>query len=204
MTPELLIALITFAFVTSVTPGPNNLLLLASGVNYGVRRSLSHLFGISLGHMFMMTAVGLGLGQLFKLYPPLYGVLRIVGASYLLYLAWRTANAAAPPSDPEAGGKPFTFLQAAAFQWVNPKAWFMSLGAITTYLPAEPGLLQVVTLAGIFALVNCPSCSVWLFTGSLLRRALQKPRTLRAFNIGMAVLLVLSLYPLFQQPGLAS
>ena len=204
MSPELLVALITFTFVTSVTPGPNNLLLLASGVNFGVRRSLRHLLGISLGHLIMVTAVGLGLGQLFRLYPPLYDLLRIIGASYLLYLAWRTANAAPPASNPNAGGKPFSFLQAAAFQWVNPKAWFMALGAITTYLPAEPSLLQVVTLAGIFALVNCPSCSVWLFAGSLLRQALHNPRTRRIFNIGMALLLVLSLYPLLQQPVFAS
>jgi len=200
MSNEMLIALITFAFVTAVTPGPNNLLLLASGANFGVRRSLRHLIGISLGHLLMVSAVGLGLGQLFRLYPPLYDVLRIVGASYLLYLAWRTANAAPPPNDPKSGGKPFTLVQAVAFQWVNPKAWFMALGAITTYLPAEPSVLQVLYLASIFALVNCPSCSVWLFAGSLLRKALQNPRTLRILNIGMALLLVISLYPILQLP----
>lgn len=196
MTPELLIAFILFAFVTSVTPGPNNMMLLASGVNFGVRRSVPHMLGISLGFMVLVAAVGLGLGQLFEQFPPLYTALRFGGAAYLLYLAWKIAGAGSPDASGKAAGKPFTFLQAAAFQWVNPKAWIMAIGAITTYTPQDGFLVNVLLIAALFALVNCPSVGLWTVAGSLLRRWLDKPRVLRAFNIGMALLLVASLYPI--------
>jgi threonine/homoserine/homoserine lactone efflux protein len=196
MTPELLIAFVLFAFVTSVTPGPNNMMLLASGVNFGVRRSVPHMLGISLGFMVLVAAVGLGLGQLFEQFPPLYAALRYAGAAYLLYLAWKIAGSSAPDASGKAAGKPFTFLQAAAFQWVNPKAWIMAIGAITTYTPQDGFLLNVLLIAALFALVNCPSVGLWTVAGSLLRRWLDKPRVLRAFNIGMALLLVASLYPI--------
>ncbi|AMR67218.1 LysE family translocator [Aquipseudomonas alcaligenes] len=196
MTSELLLAFILFAFVTSVTPGPNNMMLLASGVNFGIRRSLPHMLGISLGFMLLVAAVGLGLGQLFEQFPPLYTVLRYGGAAYLLYLAWKIAGSGAPDADGKATGKPFTFFQAAAFQWVNPKAWIMAIGAITTYTPQEGFLVNVLLIAALFALVNCPSVGLWTVAGSLLRRWLDRPRVLRAFNIGMALLLVASLYPI--------
>ncbi|MBP8237324.1 MAG: LysE family translocator, partial [Pseudomonas sp.] len=106
MTTELLLAFIAFAFVTSVTPGPNNMMLLASGVNFGLRRSLPHMFGISLGFMLLVASVGLGLGQLFEQVPLLYNVLRYLGAAYLLYLAWKIANSGAPDSQSNAAGKP--------------------------------------------------------------------------------------------------
>ncbi|MBB1521411.1 LysE family translocator [Aquipseudomonas guryensis] len=195
MTTELLLAFIAFAFVTSVTPGPNNMMLLASGVNFGVRRSVPHMLGISLGFMILVIAVGLGLGQLFEQFPPLYSALRYGGAAYLLYLAWKIAGAGAPDAA-SGNSKPFTFLQAAAFQWVNPKAWIMAIGAITTYTPHEGFLLNVLLIATLFALVNCPSVGLWTVAGSYLRRWLETPRVLRAFNIGMALLLVASLYPI--------
>ncbi|MDH1262884.1 LysE family translocator [Pseudomonas sp. GD03944] len=196
MTPELLIAFIAFAFVTSVTPGPNNMMLLASGVNFGLRRSVPHMLGISLGFMVLVMAVGLGLGQVFERFPLLYTVPRYVGAAYLLYLAWKIANAGAPNSQTGEQGKPFSFLQAAAFQWVNPKAWVMAIGAITTYTPQENFVTNVLLIAALFALVNCPSVGIWTMAGSLLRNWLNDPRVLRAFNIVMALLLVLSLYPI--------
>lgn len=197
MTTELLIAFIAFAFVTSVTPGPNNMMLLASGVNFGVRRSLPHMFGISLGFMILVMAVGLGLGQLFEQVPLLYSLLRYLGAAYLLYLAWNIAQAGAPDSQGGERGKPFTFLQAAAFQWINPKAWIMAIGAITTYTPQDDFVVNVLLIAALFALVNCPSVGLWTMAGSLLRNWLGNPRVLRGFNIGMALLLVASLYPIF-------
>lgn len=195
MTTELLIAFIAFAFVTSVTPGPNNMMLLASGVNFGVRRSVPHMLGISLGFMLLVICVGLGLGQLFEQFPALYQVLRYAGAAYLLYLAWKIAGSGAPSAG-ESSGKPFTFLQAAAFQWVNPKAWVMAIGAITTYTPQQGFLFNVLVIAALFALVNCPSVGLWTVAGSLLRRWLEHPLRLRLFNIGMALLLVASLYPI--------
>jgi threonine/homoserine/homoserine lactone efflux protein len=202
MTLELLIAFVAFAFVTSVTPGPNNMMLLSSGVNFGLRRSLPHMFGISLGFMLLVASVGLGLGQLFEQVPLLYDVLRYLGAAYLLYLAWKIANSGAPDSQATMRSKPFSFLQAAAFQWVNPKAWIMAIGAITTYTPQENFVINVLLIAALFALVNCPSVGLWTVAGSLLRNWLSNARALRIFNIGMALLLVASLYPIFADTGL--
>jgi threonine/homoserine/homoserine lactone efflux protein len=196
MNAELLLAFVLFAFVTSITPGPNNMMLLASGVNFGLRRSLPHMLGISLGFMVLVLAVGLGLGQLFERLPALYSILRYAGAAYLLYLAWKIAQAGAPDDQADERGKPFSFLQAAAFQWINPKAWVMAIGAITTYTPQDNFLVNVVLIAALFALVNCPSVGLWTVTGSLLRNWLNNPRVLRRFNIGMALLLVASLYPI--------
>ncbi|QMV65675.1 LysE family translocator [Pseudomonas berkeleyensis] len=202
MTTDLLLAFVAFAFVTSITPGPNNMMLLASGVNFGVRRSLPHMLGISLGFMLLVAAVGLGLGQLFEQVPLLHSVLRYAGAAYLLYLAWKIAQSGAPQSSGAAAAKPFTFLQAAAFQWVNPKAWIMAIGAITTYTPHEGFFTNVLLIAALFALVNCPSVGLWTVAGSLLRNWLNNPRALRAFNISMALLLVASLYPILVDTGL--
>jgi threonine/homoserine/homoserine lactone efflux protein len=202
MTADLLLAFVAFAFVTSITPGPNNMMLLASGVNFGVRRSLPHMLGISLGFMLLVAAVGLGLGQLFEQVPLLHSVLRYAGAAYLLYLAWKIAQSGAPQSSGAPAARPFTFLQAAAFQWVNPKAWIMAIGAITTYTPHEGFFTNVLLIAALFALVNCPSVGLWTVAGSLLRNWLNNPRALRAFNIGMALLLVASLYPILVDTGL--
>lgn len=202
MTAELLLAFVAFALVTSITPGPNNMMLLASGVNFGIRRSLPHMLGISLGFMVLVIAVGMGLGQLFERLPVLHDVLRYAGAAYLLYLAWKIAQAGAPQGRDTPSAKPFTFLQAAAFQWVNPKAWIMAIGAITTYTPHEGFFTNVLLIAALFALVNCPSVGLWTVAGSLLRKWLDNPRALRAFNIGMALLLVASLYPIVIDTGL--
>lgn len=202
MTAELLLAFVAFALVTSITPGPNNMMLLASGVNFGIRRSLPHMLGISLGFMVLVIAVGMGLGQLFERLPVLHDVLRYVGAAYLLYLAWKIAQSGAPQGRDTPSAKPFTFLQAAAFQWVNPKAWIMAIGAITTYTPHEGFFTNVLLIAALFALVNCPSVGLWTVAGSLLRKWLDNPRALRAFNIGMALLLVASLYPIVIDTGL--
>lgn len=202
MSTELLLAFIAFAFVTSVTPGPNNMMLLASGVNLGVRRSIPHMLGISLGFMLLVAAVGLGLGQVFQRLPVLHDVLRYVGAAYLLYLAWKIAQSGAPQSRENLEARPFTFLQAAAFQWVNPKAWIMAIGAITTYTPQDGFFSNVLLIAALFALVNCPSVGLWTVAGSMLRKWLDNPRALRAFNIGMALLLVASLYPIIVDTGM--
>jgi threonine/homoserine/homoserine lactone efflux protein len=195
MTLELLSAFMLFAFVSSATPGPNNMMLLASGVNYGFRRTLPHMFGISLGHMVMVIVMGLGLEQLFSLYPLMHTVLKIVATAYLLYLAWKIAHAA-PPTPKAPSGKPFGFFQAAAFQWVNPKAWVMAIGAVTTYLPVQDFHTNLLLIALLFALINLPSVSLWTLFGMALRSVLSSPARLRAFNWTMATLLVVSLYPI--------
>lgn len=191
---DLLTAFVLFAFVSSITPGPNNTMLLASGVNFGVRRSIPHAMGISVGFMVMVLAVGLG--EVFKAWPPLYTVLRYTGAAYLLYLAWKIATSGPVGTASSSARKPLGFWGAAAFQWVNPKAWVMAVGAITTYTPAQGYVTNVIVIAALFALVNLPSVGVWVMFGSALRNLLQNPRWLMLFNVLMALLLVISLYPL--------
>ncbi|MGL4320252.1 MAG: LysE family translocator [Paracoccaceae bacterium] len=193
MTLESLIALIGFAFVTSVTPGPNNMMLLASGANFGFRRTIPHMLGISIGHLVMTVIVGLGLAGLVHQEPRVLDVLKWVSVAYLLWLAWKLANAGAPEGA-TGQGRPMAFLGAAAFQWVNPKAWTMSLGAVTAYAP-EATVLNVAIIAAVFAAINLPSVSVWTMAGEQLRRFLTSPARLRAFNYTMAALLVLSLWP---------
>jgi threonine/homoserine/homoserine lactone efflux protein len=193
MTYDILSALIGFAFATSITPGPNNMMLLASGANFGLRRTVPHMLGISLGHAFMVFLVGIGLAQIFQRYPQADLILKIAATIYMLWLAWKIANAA-PPREGEAKGRPFTFAQAAAFQWVNPKAWAMALTAVTVYAPNDT-VGGMALVAGVFAAVNLPSVSVWAATGQVVRRWLTTRQRLRAFNIGMAVLLVASLWP---------
>lgn len=191
MTEQIFLALAGFAFATSITPGPNNLMLMASGANFGLRRTLPHMLGVSLGHMFLMVMVGLGLVRLFDLWPVLHAALKVAGTAYLLLLAWKIARSAAP-SGGEVEGKPLTFLEAAAFQWVNPKGWFMAVTALSVYAPAQ-SFGGVVAVAAIFAAINLPSVWLWVALGQAVRRWLTSPRRLRAFNWTMAGLLVASL-----------
>lgn len=193
MTTEILPALIAFALVTSITPGPNNLMLLASGANYGLRRTVPHMLGISLGHGFLMIVVGLGLAAVFEAYPLLRRAMMGVSLLYLGWLAWKVANAA-PPGEARATGQPLTFVQAAAFQWVNPKGWYMALTAISAYAP--PGPWGSVMVAGVFAATNLPAILVWAGFGTQVRRLLHKPGHLRLFNRTMAVLLILTMIPI--------
>ncbi|KAA5920632.1 LysE family translocator [Achromobacter xylosoxidans] len=191
---SLLGPLALFALVSSITPGPNNVMLAASGLNFGFRRSMPHLLGVNLGFTLMIFLVGIGLGSVFQQAPVLYTVLKYVGAAYLLYLAWKIANSGGV-EEGEARGKPMTFLQAAAFQWVNPKAWVMAVGIIATYTPQAGFFANLVIATLVCGLVNLPSIGIWVTFGTALRRVLHKPWAIRAFNITMALLLVASLYP---------
>ena len=193
MTHDLFLALVAFSFVSSITPGPNNLMLMASGANFGFRRTIPHMLGIGLGFTFMVLLVGAGLVQVFDAFPVSYQILKIASVLYLLYLAWKIANAA-PVQGQEADGTPMTFLQAAAFQWVNPKAWTMALTATTAYTPSQT-LGAVVIVAVVFGAVNLPSVSTWTVLGQQMARILTNPRRLTLFNWVMALLLVASLYP---------
>ena len=186
-----------FALVTSITPGPNNFMLLASGVNFGFRSSVPHMLGISSGFLVMVLAVGLGLAEVFSQFPWLYAVLKWAGAIYMLYLAWRIATSAPLETAPSHRhlARPMSFWGAAAFQWINPKAWIMAVGAFSTYVPASSGLLTIAGVAALFAVINLPSVGVWTLFGSSLRHILQVRRNLLAFNYSMAGLLVVSLYP---------
>lgn len=198
MTAETWLAFALFAFVSSITPGPNNTMLLASGVNFGFARSLPHMAGVTLGFCLMILLMGLGLGSVFARFPVLYTVLRYVGGAYMLYLAWKIfrSQPATPADAPDAVAKPMGFLAAAAFQWVNPKAWVMALGSVTTYLPEQHSPGQLLALVGLMGLINMPTTSTWALFGSSMRRYLQNPDFLRIFNTLAALALVASLYPL--------
>ena len=193
MDTTLLAGLAAFAFVTSITPGPNNLMLMASGANFGVRRTIPHMLGVALGFVFMVIVVGLGLVEVFERHRLAQRVLEVASVVYLLYLAWRIATAAAP-DEADPSGRPFSFLQAAAFQWVNPKAWAMALTSVTVYA-ASRDAASVVAVALVFGAINLPSVGAWALLGRGMRRALTSPARLRAFNVAMALLLVASLWP---------
>ena len=193
MTLDSLTALAVFAFVATATPGPNNLMLMASGANFGFRRAVPHMLGVGIGFVAMILLVGVGLVGIFEQYPEARTVLKAVSIAYLLYLAWKIATAAAPEEGGEAG-RPITFVQAAAFQWVNPKAWTMVLSAVVAYAPSQ-SLAAVGIVAAMFALVALPCISAWTVMGQELRRVLTDQRRLRAFNVFMALILVASLYP---------
>lgn len=195
MTTDLLIALVGFAFATSATPGPNNVMLLASGVNFGFRRTIPHMLGVGLGFTFMVIVIGLGLSQVFAAYPVIHDVLRYAGGAYMLWLAWKIANSG-PIRDGEVHGRPLTFLQAALFQWVNPKAWVMGITAIATYTVTSSYIASVFAVGLVFGLVNIPSISAWVLFGAAMRNFLRNPRHLRVFNVTMALLLVVSMAPL--------
>ena len=193
-------ALFLFTIATSITPGPNNLMIMTSGVNFGFRRSLPHLLGIDIGFALMIIAVGLGISQLFEQVPQLLVWLKLAGVIYLAYLAFRIATSQPTPiiaDDSQINpSQPLSFIQAALFQWVNPKAWIMIIGALMTYTVADIDyLLQICIISLFFLLFGTPCTFVWLGFGTALKRYLSSERHLRVFNWLMAGLLVLSLLP---------
>lgn len=196
MTLELITALITFAFVTSITPGPNNLMLMASGINFGFRRTLPHMMGVGIGFTFMIAIIGIGLKEVFDAFPIAYEILKIISIIFLSYLAWKIANAAPlKKKNNVENSRPLNFLQAAAFQWVNPKAWIMSVSAIGTYTTDDQTFLGMIFVALIFGAINLPSVSLWVITGTKLQMFLNNPRRLKIFNVTAAILLMASLAP---------
>lgn len=194
-----LYAVVLFAISSSVTPGPNNLMVMSSGVNFGVRRSLPLLAGICVGFTLMLLLVGLGFGQLFTLFPSLHIIIKCVGTLYLLYLAWLIAHSA-----DELAGKgqahPLGFLKGALFQWVNAKAWVVATGAIAAFTSAGAGFYeQNLTLALTFFIISFPSVGIWLLFGSVLKRWLAGERARRRFNQAMGALLALSVLPVVRE-----
>nr|WP_174864057.1 LysE family translocator [Comamonas jiangduensis] len=190
-----LLPLATFIFVSSITPGPNNVMLTASGANFGYQRSIPHMLGITLGCALMLLMVGAGLGAVFEQMPQLYTVLQYVGAAYLVWLAWKIATSGRAQSS-AAKPQPLSVWQAAAFQWVNPKAWLMSVGVVAAYTSPHAYWSSLSLGAVVMLVVNYPCISVWTLFGSGIGRGLQSARALQIFNGVMAFLLLLSLYPL--------
>jgi threonine/homoserine/homoserine lactone efflux protein len=194
---DTIVPLAIFAFVGSFTPGPNNIMVTASGTAFGFARTVPHILGISFGFAVMVVAFGLGAGQLLQAYPAWHQWLRIVGALYLLYLAWRIARAG-DPGAAESARRPLSFLEAALFQWVNPKAWTLALGVVVAFMaPGGSVALQLAVIVGVFSATNVVSLAAWCPFGMAIRRFLSSPRALRATNLAMAALLALSVILLF-------
>ncbi|MBL1405862.1 MAG: LysE family translocator [Rhizobiales bacterium] len=194
---EILMALIGFAFVSSITPGPNNLMLLSSGANFGFAKTLPHMFGISSGFSVLLICVGVGLGKMLEYYPPAFMALKVAGGSYLLFLAYKIATSG-PIGEAENIGKPMTFIQAALFQWVNPKAWVMAISSMSAYTSPDQYTLTVFVIALVFPLVNLPSVTCWAVFGTSMKGFLQNRVRLKYFNYLMASLLVISLWPMLR------
>src|SRR6187200_2397521 len=194
---SLLIAFIMFATVMFFTPGPNNIMLLSSGLTYGFRRTLPHVVGITIGFAFMVGAVGLGLGTIFITYPVLQTILKYAGVAYLVYLAIHIAMSEPATPDQDNARGPMTFWGAAMFQWINVKGWVMVIGTITAYAGIASFPWNIVIQVMLSLLLGALSCSAWAMFGSALRPILTSPRAVRAFNIVMALLLLASLYPVF-------
>ena len=197
MSQPLFIAFVVFAAVMFFTPGPNNVMLLSSGLTHGFRRTLPHIAGITIGVAFMVAAVGLGLGTVFIAYPVLQTILKYAGAAYLIYLSAAIAMSGAAPSGQDNRRGPMTFWGAAVFQWINVKGWVMVIGTITAYAAIASFPWNIVIQTAISLVMGMLSTVAWALFGSALRPVLTSPRAVRAFNIVMAALLLASLYPVF-------
>jgi threonine/homoserine/homoserine lactone efflux protein len=194
----LILTSIPFLASMGFTPGPNNILVASSGVNFGFRATVPHILGVTFGYPVMLLLVGVGLAKLFVAIPQVHVILKYVCIVYLLYLSWKIATAAAPGGETRKPAKPLTFLQAAAFQWVNGKGWVVALSAVTTYTVVESSLmLQVIALSAIALVVTIGAVSTWTAFGALLRQYLHTDRRRRWFNYSMAGLLVVSIVPVF-------
>jgi threonine/homoserine/homoserine lactone efflux protein len=200
MSHQLLFAFVVFAIVMFFTPGPNNIMLLSSGLTYGFRPTVPHILGITFGFAFMVGAVGVGLGAVFLAYPILQTILKWGGVAYLVYLA--VAIAMSDPVKPEEGGRrkgPMTFIGAAMFQWINAKGWVMVISTITAYAAIAAFPLNIAIQVAISLLLGVLSCTTWAMFGSALRPLLSSRRAVRIFNIVMALLLLASLIPVFME-----
>ena len=197
MSHSLLIAFVIFAVVMFFTPGPNNIMLLSSGLTYGFRRTVPHIAGVTFGFAFMVGAVGIGLGAVFIAYPVLQTILKYLGVAYLIYLAAMIAMSEPVEPDQEGGRGPMTFWGAAMFQWVNAKGWVMVIGTITAYAAIASFPWNIAIQVTLSLILGVLSCTLWALFGTALRPILRSRRAVRAFNIVMAVLLLASLYPVF-------
>lgn len=194
----LIITSLPFLAAMGFTPGPNNILVASSGVNFGFRATIPHMLGVTVGYPLMLLLVGIGLARIFTEVPQIHAVLKYLCIAYLLYLAWRVAFAPIADGETRRTSKPLTFFQAAAFQWVNGKGWVVALSAVTTYTVVNATLtMQVAALAALALLVTLASVSTWTLFGAMLRQYLDTERRRRLFNYAMASLLAVSIVPVF-------
>ncbi len=195
---ETVFAVALFAFVGSVSPGPSNFMLLASGTTFGLWRTVPQILGITTGFSTVLVAVGFGLGALITAWPPIGLALKIAGGAYLLYLAWRIGTSRTISDGHTDAGRPLTLLESAAFQWVNPKAWIAAMTAMAAYAKADNPFTSTLLITVVIAIVNLPSVAVWAGFGVVLRQFLTQPSRLKWFNIAMALLLIATLWPLLR------
>lgn len=192
---DVFLAMVLFAGVMSLTPGPNNIMLAASGVNFGFARSVPHMVGVSVGFVILLAASGVGLGAAFAALPALQIVLKVAGTGYLLWLAYKVATARPADAEGAAPGRPITFWQAALFQWVNPKGLVAALSAISLYIRPGHERGDLPVMLAVFLAATVLSVLTWTGFGVALRRLLQNPRHARVFNGVMALLLLASIVP---------
>jgi threonine/homoserine/homoserine lactone efflux protein len=192
---DLFVGLVLFAFVTSVTPGPNNMMLLASGVNFGLKQTWPHIFGIAFGVSTLLMSVALGLGALFVAFPPLHTTLKYVGAAYMLWLAYKIGTSGGV-SMSGAKPRPMRFFEALAFQWINPKAWMMAIGAVSAYFNIANPWISGVILIVTFWITGVLSIIPWAAFGQFMSGFLADSARLKWFNIVMGVALALSIWPM--------
>jgi len=186
-------ALAVFAFVSSITPGPNNVMLWASGLNFGMRRTAAHLAGVNIGFMSLLFVTAIGLGAVFERFGWMQATVRILGSGYLLYLAYRVATSSKTARSDD--GRPLSFAEAVAFQYVNPKAWIMATAAAGSFLPADQAVFpRVLLYVGLFGVVNLPCITVWAAGGSAMARLLDDRRRRRITNGVLAGLLAATVY----------
>lgn len=196
MSYDNLFAFAVFAFVSSITPGPNNLMLLASGANFGFARTLPALAGVAIGFTFLLLAIGLGLGAVLTAFPRAHLALKILGCCYILFLSWKIAMARSMDSADTANSTPPSFLQATALQWVNPKGWVMAVTAAAVYTSADAPFLSVFIIAALFFIIMIPPIAVWTGFGVALRGFLSDPVRLKWFNIAMGLALAATIWPI--------
>jgi threonine/homoserine/homoserine lactone efflux protein len=197
MSQQMLFAFVVFAAVMFFTPGPNNVMVMSSGVTYGFRRTLPHMAGVACGFAFMVAAVGFGLGAVFIAYPVLQTVLKYLGAAYLIYLAVVIAMSGSVKADQGVARKPMTFWGAALFQWVNVKGWVAVIGTVTAYAAIAKFPFNILIQTLISLAMGVGSTVTWTLFGTALRPVLTSTHAVRVFNIVMAILLLASLYPVF-------
>lgn len=197
--PEKLLPFLLFMFAGAITPGPNNMISTASGAAFGYARTMPQMLGVSFGFPVMIVAVGLGLGEILRRAPWLHEAVRIGGALFLLYFAWRIARAAGP--EQTEARRPFTLMEAALFQWLNPKSWTFAVGTIAAFttpgLPLTGFLAETGTIAVLSGVLAFASLSVWCLFGVMIGRLLADERKRRIFQYTLAILLALSIVFLF-------
>ncbi|CAA6828497.1 MAG: Transporter, LysE family [uncultured Sulfurovum sp.] len=193
---SMLLSITSFAFATAMTPGPNNFMLLSSGLTFGYKKTLAHILGVMVGFPIMILAVGLGMGSVFEMYPVLYDVIKVVGIAYLLWMAWKIATSSSTIRNSDEVKKPFTFFQAVLFQWVNPKAWVMVITVMGSFITStKHAFLQVFIIAFIYLCIGLLSTNFWALGGVYLQKFISHEKSIKLFNMSMAVLIVLSVVP---------